>query len=143
MVLKKTLKVEILKNQNASNSPSSILNTILAFKQISWGFWLTHYFSVPVVVTEWDITCIRFWTLSLGDGYWAVGWSLWTYSDTLPMKVLDILFEKEFYEKFQSVDFECFHYYAVNMKDFFLYNEEHLGHLCQAVELRGSKQCKC
>lgn len=59
------------------------------------------------------------------------------------MKMLDILFEKQFYEKFQSVDFECLDYYAIYVKDFFfLYKEEHLGHLCQAVELRGSKQCK-
>lgn len=64
------------------------------------------------------------------------------YSDTLPMKVLDVLFEKQFYEKFCSVDFECLDYYAVKLKDFFLYKEEHMGHLCQALELRGSKQCK-
>lgn len=41
------------------------------------------------------------------------------YSDTLPMKVLDVLFEKQFYEKFQSVVFECLDYYASNLKDFF------------------------
>lgn len=40
------------------------------------------------------------------------------YSDALPMKALDG-FEKQFYEKFQYVDFECLDYYAFKLKDFF------------------------
>lgn len=39
------------------------------------------------------------------------------YFDTLSMKVLDVLFEKLFYEKFHSVNFQCLDYYAINLKD--------------------------